>query len=132
MAIHADQVIDATRAIFADVDDPHRVVATEQRDGLWTVHAVDGDGRPWPGVLVVVGPDLKVWTFSSNPGVHDPDTVFAALVGIYEADVAPFVDPDVLAERLAAATAEIRALRRTIIANAKAGELRTQPQHPLP
>lgn len=132
MAISAEQVIDATRGVFADVDDPHRVVATEQHDGLWTVHAVDGDGRPWPGVLVVVGRDLKVWTFSSNPGIHDPDTAFAALAGIYEADVASFVDPDLLAERITEATAEIRAVRRAIVADAEAGQLRARPQSRLP
>lgn len=109
-----------------------RVVATARGDDPWTVDAVDERGRPWPGMLVVVGEDLRAWVFSSNSNIHDPNTVFAALRGIYTAGVASSVDPDLLAERVAAATAEIDAQRRSIVADAEAGTLRSRPERRLP
>lgn len=96
------------------------------------MNAVDSGGRPWVGALVVVGPDLKIWTFSSNPAIHDQDASVACVAGIYRAGVANAVDPDLLAERLAALTVDARRQEAAILADAAAGSLRRRQDRQLP
>jgi hypothetical protein len=101
VSIDAEAAIEAARALFGET--PDRIIALAAGDGLWYVNAVDSEGRPWAGSSVIVGPDGQVWSFSSNPAIPDPAVVDEAVAGIYQRGVAGFVEPALLADRIAAA-----------------------------
>jgi len=64
-----------------------RVVARRVRDSsIFSVCAIDQRGRGYIGVNLLVGPDGRVWRFSSNPGIHDPGVVESVLCELYESD----------------------------------------------
>lgn len=132
VGIEADQAINAAKHLFADADGGDHLRATSRGEDLWSVAAVSVRGMVEPGALVLVGPDLRVWAFSSNPGIHDSDTVLIALSGIYAAGVADQVDGEGLAARIASATSAIHEQRRSIVADAKAGALRAAQPRRLP
>jgi hypothetical protein len=100
---------------------------------LWAVGATeDATGMPLAGTLTVVGPDRRVWRFSSNPGIHDPHLVVASLAALYHEGVTKLVEEDRLADRIAEATQARRAQERDIVKDAQAGSLRTPPDRRLP
>lgn len=61
---------------------------------LWSVVPIDDDKRPYAGGTYFVGPDNRVWTISSNPGIHDSSLAVEALQALYDADLAGRVDAD--------------------------------------
>ena len=132
MATGADQAIEAARHLFAFAGDGHRLQATARGEELWSVAAVNERGMVEPGALVVVGPDLRVWVFSSNPSIHDSDTALFVLECIYAAGVADHVDTETLADRVALATSAAQEQRRSIVEDAVAGSLRAARPRRLP
>lgn len=99
---------------------------------LWAVNAFDEFDRPWAGSFTIVGPDRRVWSFSSNPGLHDPDLVVAVLARLYEQRLTELVSAELLSDRLAKVTAEREQQTRGIVNAAAAGELRPSPPRVLP
>ena len=87
---------------------------------------------PLAGTMTVVGPDRRVWRFSSNPGIHDPHLVVASLAGLYREGVTDLVEDGRLADRIAEATQARRLQEREIVKDARAGSLRTPPDRRLP
>lgn len=126
--------IEAARPMFGRLDSGSRLFAMrlDSLVELWTVNAADAQGLPWAGSQILVGPDGKVWSFSSNPGIHEQRIVVDALVGIYEAQLATAVDVGALADRIELATRRARDECKAILADAAAGELRGRRRRELP
>lgn len=125
----AVSVVASARQLPPESLRPTRLGGTD----LWSVAFVDeGSGLPLPGALTVVGPDRRIWVFSSNPAIHNAEIVVSALAEIYRAGAAPFVEADKLAARISEATEAQRQLIRTIVSDAKASALRTQGRRHLP
>ena len=85
-----------------------------------------------PGSSIFVGPDRRVWTFSSNPGIHDFDLVRRSLNHIYEDGLADRVENDAFADRIAEITAMRSQQYRDILKDAEGGALRAQKRPKLP
>lgn len=109
-----------------------RFVALPGDDGFWRVNALDAAGRPYAGSNLIVGPDRRLWVFSSNPGIHDFGLVDRTLSALYSEGLQSVVDPDLLAEALQVMTAQRREAERGLIEQAKAGELRARGPRHLP
>jgi hypothetical protein len=99
---------------------------------LWSVGQLDEQGRPLAGAMSIVGPDGRLWTFSSNPSIHDPNLVVGALARLYDSDATQLVELDRLADRIRHLTDERQTQLRAIVRDAQAGELRTPPARRLP
>ncbi len=100
---------------------------------LWAVGvAEEASGMPLAGTMTVVGPDRRVWRFSSNPGIHDPQLVAASLAALYREGVTDLVEDARLADRIAEATQARRVQEREIVTDAQAGSLRRPPDRRLP
>ena len=99
---------------------------------LYSVATVGADGMPYAGSAVYVGPDRRVWSFSSNPGIHDHEFTVRALMRLYEHGIAAAVDERMLAQRVEAITASRRDELDAVLRDAKAGRLRQVPKQPLP
>lgn len=111
----------------------HRVVASKcEGSGLWNVNAIDDRGWPYAGANFKVGPDGRLWTFSSNPGIHDFDLVVAALNAVYSEGLQSRVENDRLAELIRSETAKRTGWRRKVVDAAAAGDLRERPERRLP
>ncbi len=106
--------------------------ATRRSDYLWSVVAVDEGGRPVPGGGWLVGDDAKVWTLSSNPGIHDWDMGIRLLNRLYSEDLAAHVEPESFGERLREVTERRMALEAEVVRDARAGALRRRPGRVLP
>jgi hypothetical protein len=91
---------------------------------MWSVAVLDEHGRPEPGSFLIVGPDRRVWSFSSNPSIHDPHLVVAVLAGLYAEHLADQVDANLLEDRAEHA--------RGVVKSAAAGELRRHSPRTLP
>ncbi len=99
---------------------------------MWSVAVLDEHGRPEPGSFLIVGPDRRVWSFSSNPSIHDPHLVVAVLAGLYAEHLADQVDANLLEDRIAQLTAERAEHARGVVKSAAAGELRRHSPRTLP
>ena len=130
--LDAGQAAAAVAATFPDPGlryEANKVAGTD----LWSVGAFDGlNDMPLPGGAFFVGPDMRVWSFSSNPGMHDRGLVIAVLSAIYREGVAGAVEQDALAEAIREATVVRQRQVREIVGQAAAGSLRTRPSRPLP
>lgn len=134
MAITAEEATEAYRE-FRPFDLPagHRHVARAVGGStLWSVATVDEHGRAYLGSYNLVGPDKRVWAFSSNPGIHDPDLVAASLERLYQAGLADRVEPEHLAARVRELTDARQEALREVLRSAEAGELRDRPPRNLP
>ena len=106
----------------------HRIGGTD----LWSIGLLDDQGRPEPGTFTVVGPDRRIWGFSSNPMIHDPSLVGSVLHALYRAGLTSLVEDDPLQERFRELTAQRIAQTRNVVQAAEAGELRSRPPRLLP
>lgn len=99
---------------------------------LWNVNAVDEHGRGYVGTRYIVGPDGRLWTFSSNPSIHDQDLVDAVLAGLYAKGVADRVEDDHLVAFIASRTAQKAEWVHQAVEQATSGELRSRSPRALP
>ena len=106
-----------------------RLQAVRQGERLWSVTLVDADGGASAGGAWLVGPDYKVFSISSNPGIHDWRLAIRLLDAVYAADVAEAVEPAAFEKRLRTVTQEREALAKQVLAEARAGTLRTVTRH---
>ncbi len=106
--------------------------ATRRSDYLWSVVGMDEECKPIPGGGWLVGDDAKVWTVSSNPGIHDWDTGVRLLNRLYSEDLAAQVEPEAFAERLREVTERRLALEAEVVRDARAGALRQRSGRVLP
>lgn len=97
---------------------------------MWSVAVLDEHGRPEAGSFLIVGPDRRVWSFSSNPSIHDPQLVVDVLAGLYREQLAEQVDANLLGARIAQLTVERADQARGVLT--AAGELRRQSPRTLP
>lgn len=134
MAITSEEAIEAY-CEFRPFELPlgHRHVAHPVGGSpLWSVVTLDEGGRGYLGSFNLVGPDKQVWTFSSNPSIHDPDLVKSILARMYSAGVAALVEPDLLASKIRELTDAREESIRGLVRSAHAGELQTRPSRTLP
>lgn len=125
---------EAIEAAAEDFGDSALDVRAQRLGGtsLWAVNAFDEFDRPWAGSFTIVGPDSRVWSFSSNPSIHDPKLVVAVLARLYEQSLTEQVSTELLSDRLAKVTAEREQQTRGIVNAAAAGELRPSRPRVLP
>lgn len=127
------EVIDAARSFLGDGFGGHDVRAVEDRNtGIWSVGIVDSNGMVEAGAVILVGPDKRVWSFSSNPSIHDRELAMTVLSELYRRGVADSVESQVLACRIAELTSLRREHSDDLIKAAEAGELRTVTKRTLP
>ncbi len=114
-----------------DLPDGDRVVASRVGGtNVWSVGILDDKGRPYLGAAQFVGPDGRLWRFSSNPSIHDLGLVRRVLVGIYDANAADLVDEDVLLQRVHDLTATMSEAVRAVVKDGVAGSLRAPHERP--
>ena len=106
--------------------------ATPRGDYLWSVVAVDDEGRPVAGGGWLVGDDGKVWSLSSNPGIHDWDMGARLLARLYSEGLASRVEPASFSERLREVTEMRLALEAEVLSDARAGALNGRKDRVLP
>lgn len=125
---------DATEAVVAAATDPAREYRARHIGGtdLWSVAAFSLDGAPCVGTFTVVGPDRRVWSFSSNPGLHDSDLVVTVLEALYRERLTPHVTEEALSDRIQGLTEERANHVRALVREALAGELRRGRPRTLP
>ena len=99
---------------------------------LWNVNAVDEQGRGYVGTRYIVGPDGRLWTFRSNPSIHDPDLADAVLAALYAKGVADRVEDDHLAAFIASRTAQKAEWVHQAVEQATSGGLRSTSPRALP
>jgi hypothetical protein len=100
---------------------------------LWSVVGFEeGTNSPLIGSFAVVGPDHRLWQFSSNPAIHDPNLVVAALEALYREGVADLVEANLFAERITDATKTRLEQVSGIVKDATAGSLRRRTERRLP
>jgi hypothetical protein len=134
-----------SETVVASEDDARRVLAERVHDlpegdrivanrvggsDVWSVGIRDDKGRPYVGSAQFVGPDGRLWRFSSNPGIHDYELVRRVLVGIYDSNIADFVDETVLFDRLKELTEATGKAVRALVKDAEAGSLRAPRERP--
>jgi hypothetical protein len=103
----------------------HSVIAKPAGGGvIWSVRAVDEEGEGYVGVTAFVGEDGRVWTFSSNPRIHDYDLTRRVLASIYRDGSADQVDDDRLSDALACLTATVFNLVTELRSEASSGKFR--------
>jgi hypothetical protein len=108
-----------------DLPPGHRLVATPVAGTeIWHVGMQDDHGRAYAGANMLVGPDGRLWTFSSNPAIHARHLVEQVLATIYSKRLAAEVDEVVLGERIRTLTEEQDQAVRALIKSAQGGELR--------
>lgn len=119
-------------AAYEREDVAFRATAVEGTD-LWSVGVFERDDHlPMPGAWFLVGPDARVWTFSSNPGIHHPALVVSAVARLYGAGAVDHVEPAPLAARLQSLTQLVEAEVRNLVSDAAGGDLRKRPPRVLP
>ena len=136
--IDESEAIEAVRAALGESVSQydaagHQFRASQlERSVLWSVWIVESNNMVLPGSSIFVGPDRRVWTFSSNPGIHDFDLVRRSLNHIYEDGLADRVENDAFADRIAEITAMRSQRYRDILKDAEGGALRAQKRPKLP
>lgn len=132
MPVNAEEAVAAVAATYSDPTMRHTASQVAGTD-LWSVGTFEASsGMPVAGAAVLVGPDARVWIFSSNPGIHDWELVVAVLDALYREDLTTAVEQEPLGAAIKAAT-EVRAAQpRQIVASAFAGELKASPTRTLP
>jgi hypothetical protein len=101
--------------------------ATFEDGWLWDVELTNGEPHIG-GMSTIVGPDGKIWTFSSHPASHDPGIVELALFELYTEGVADLVDPGALADQLEVISNQKNDAIRALSDAARRGDLRRSPQ----
>ena len=107
-----------------DLPPGHGIVA--RRVGgtnLWSVNVVDDQGRGYVGSNQLVGPDGRLWRFSSNPQIHDWHIVERVLVRLYNKNAAENVDESSLADRIKQVTVLVEEEVRKVVKDAQSGIL---------
>lgn len=99
---------------------------------LWSGACVDDAGMPYAGGAWLIGPDERVWTVSSNPGIHDYDLGVELLEAAYRSTLSDQLDSAKLSERLAQLTQRRRDDVRTFLRDLRAGLLRDRGNPRLP
>src|SRR5688500_9696612 len=73
------KAIDAFLALLGLLARARSVIATPEGERLWGVNGTDENGMSYAGSAIFVGPDERLWSFSSNPSIHDYDVAIALL-----------------------------------------------------
>lgn len=84
------------------------------------------------GAVNLVGPDGRLWTLSSNPGIHDFDMAVDLLDRAYREGFADQLDGDQFLSRVREVTESREAQTRQFIADLRSGSLRTSKPRRLP
>ena len=130
--LHTGRVeIDAQRArvvlegLWEDLPAGHAVHVVPTGSGvLWAGNPVDDAGRPFPGGVALIGPDERVWSLSSNPGIHDYELGVRLLEAAYRCGFADHLDPAAFEQRLSMLTTRHLDDHREFVRDLKAGQLR--------
>lgn len=123
------EAVSAVQQLHGETTHRGRLQAVRQGERLWSVTLVDADDGPSAGGAWLVGPDYKVFAISSNPAIHDWRLAIRLLDAVYAADVAEAVEPAAFEKRLRTVTEEREALAKQVLADARAGALRTVTRH---
>jgi hypothetical protein len=116
-----------------DLPQGHNVVAHRLPNRmLWSVSVNDETGSPYVGAVNLVGPDGRLWTLSSNPGIHDFDLAVDLLDRAYREGLADQLDGDQFVSRVRKVTESREAQMRQFIADLRGGSLRTPKPRRLP
>jgi len=118
------EAVTAVRQVLGEPTRGGELRAVQQGERLWSVSLIEPDGRPSAGGAWLVGPDGKVFSISSNPGIHDWPLALRLLDEVYRAGVDHAVEPAAFEHRLRTLTEEREALVKRVLADARAGSLR--------
>jgi len=132
VSISPDDACDAVRATHGDFPGDRYVASPVDGTPLVRVVVHDDQNRVLPGAGWLVGPDRKVWTISSNPGIHEPGLSVRLLRAIYDSGLADHVDPDRFSDRMRSLTEARETLVRDVLAEATAGQLNAPNTRRLP
>ena len=133
VAISAAEAADVRRQALGDMPEGDRVEAHAVADSdLWSVTPMDSQGRPYAGSAMFVGPDRRLWTLSSNPGIHDTELATSLLAAAYREHLTDRLDETLFAERVGRMTAEGLAAKREFMTDLVGGALRTPVKRSLP
>lgn len=125
MEVETEQdAIAVVAAASGPLPEGHRILARRVGgSSIWSVNAVDDRGRGYIGVNQLVGPDGRIWRFSSNPAVHDYQIVKSVLYRLYQSGAAGEVDQHAVARRVEAITRAQEAAVQQLADDALAGTL---------
>jgi hypothetical protein len=104
--------------------------ALEDDAGLWSVWVEPDDQDDFftGQGMTILGPDGRVWKFSSNESVHERRIVEMALTHLYIEGVAHLVDPDALKEQVGVITSQRNHAVWALAEAGGRGELRRVPE----
>lgn len=85
-----------------------------------------------PGAFHVVGPDGHLWSFSSNPSIHDPALVVSILERLYGLNLVDLVSEELLIARVTSLTRDRFAQLDQVLQDAASGSLGVRPPRDLP
>lgn len=123
-----DEAVAAVRAVRGEPDGG-RLTATAQTSLLWSVVAVDPEGRPFTGGGCLVGPDARLWPLSGSPVCHDWALAIDLLDRLYLAGLADAFDADGFADRVHRLTRARAELVEQVLDDARTVLRRRAPQH---
>jgi hypothetical protein len=116
-----------------DLPQGHNVVAHRLPNRmLWSVSVSDETGSPYVGAVNLVGPDGRLWTLSSNPGIHDFGPAVDLLDRAYREGLTDQLDDDQFVSHVREVTESREAQTRQFIADLRSGSLRTPKPRRLP
>jgi hypothetical protein len=87
---------------------------------------------PYVGTATVIGPDERVWVWSSNPGIHDFALAITLLGVAFESGLAIHLDQEAFERRLADLTERRRQDVKDFVADLRSGSLRARKTTHLP
>ncbi|WP_157437858.1 hypothetical protein [Actinoplanes subtropicus] len=131
--LDSERAVAVMAAQMGQPPEGHSFGVTPAGDGvLWSGVCVDDAGRPEPGGAWLIGPDERVWTVSSNPGIHDYDLGVELLEAAYRSGLSNYLDPAKFGERLTQLTQRRLDDARAFLRDLRAGSLRDRADRRLP
>ena len=126
---------DAARALLrtrvGDWPDGPEFRLVEVRRLLWRGFCVD-NGWPYAGGSFLVTPDARLWSVSSNPGIHDSDLAEDLLERAFFEGIGERLDQEMFSARLGDMTEQRQVAIREFFADLRGGDLRGQSERKLP
>jgi len=125
--------VEALSALLGPLPPGHHFIATPASGTrLWWVGPSDEKGMPYAGAGYLIGPDGRVWTLSSNRGIHDDQLAVRLLDATYRERLENYLTPQKFTDRLQAMTADRTAAEREFLADLRSGAMRELPDRRLP
>lgn len=126
---------DAARALLRTrvgaLPDGHDIRLIQVGTLLWRGFCV-GNGHPYVGGSFLISPDERVWTVSSNPGIHDSDLAVRLLERAFDEGIGDRLDPQKFSDRLHAMTERREDELREFVSDVRGGTLRDTQGRVLP